>query len=166
MFLLRCTTAQHHQSSVAVKSHSCALATFQIRCDIVYIYIYRIALSKRFTGCGSTSGVSNTNCSEGQIRTYKAAGGPHYDAGATMAVPEPYKKQLLHFISCEMYRELWANHFQPPLRSLKKFVHLLAERFQTSVNKLKNLNVDYMKIPKTHRGPHKMPSEATCRPRV
>jgi len=26
------------------------------------------------------------------------------------------------------------------------------------VNKLKNLNVDYMKIPKTHRGPHKMPS--------
>jgi len=23
-----------------------------------------------------------------------------------MAVPEPYKKQLLHFISCDMHREL------------------------------------------------------------
>jgi len=28
-----------------------------------------------------------------------------------MAVPDPYKKQLSHFIFCEMYRELQANHF-------------------------------------------------------
>jgi len=69
-------------------------------------YIYHIALSKRFTVCMSTSGVSSTNCSEDQIRAYKATGGPHYDADATMAVLEPYKKQLLPFISCEMYREL------------------------------------------------------------
>jgi len=48
---------------------------------------------------------SNTNFSEGQIRTYKLTGEPHCDADATMAVSEPYKKQLLHFISCEMYRE-------------------------------------------------------------
>jgi len=34
------------------------------------------------------------------------------------------------------------------------------------VNKVKNLNVDYMKIPKTHCGKHKMPSGATCGPRV
>jgi len=69
-------------------------------------YIHRIALSKRFPDCVSTSGVSNTNCSEGQIRTYKVTGELHCDADATMAVPEPDKKQLLHFISCEMYREL------------------------------------------------------------
>jgi len=43
--------------------------------------------------------------------TYKATGGPLYDANATMAVPEPYKKEILHFVSCEMYRELQANHF-------------------------------------------------------
>jgi len=28
------------------------------------------------------------------------------------------------------------------------------------VNKLNNLNVDYMKVTKTHRGPHKTPSPA------
>jgi len=49
--------------------------------------------------------------SEGHIRIYKATRGTHYDADATMAVPEPYKKQLLHIISCEMYRQLQANHF-------------------------------------------------------
>jgi len=81
-----------------VKSHSYTLATFQT--------VYRIALSKRFTGCVSASGVSNTNFSEGQIRTYKVTGEPHCDSDATMAVPEPYTNQLLHFISCEMYREL------------------------------------------------------------
>jgi len=29
-------------------------------------------------------------CSEGQMRTYKVTRGSHYDADATMAVPEPY----------------------------------------------------------------------------
>jgi len=91
------------RTTSAVKSHSYALATFQT--------VYRVALSEHFTGCVSTSGVWNTNCSEGQIRTYKVTGEPHCDADATMAVPEPYKEQLLHFISCEMYRELQANHF-------------------------------------------------------
>jgi len=57
------------------------------------------------------SGVSNSNCSVGQIRTYKVTRGPHYDADATMAVPQPYKKQLLHLISCERYCELQANNF-------------------------------------------------------
>jgi len=32
--------------------------------------------------------------------------GPHYDADATIAVAEPYQKQLLHLITCERYREL------------------------------------------------------------
>jgi len=31
---------------------------------------------------------------------------PHYDADATMEVPEPYEKQLLRLISCERCREL------------------------------------------------------------
>lgn len=38
---------------------------------------------------GLTSGVSNSKCSEGQMRTYIVTGGPHYDTD-TMAVPEPY----------------------------------------------------------------------------
>jgi len=50
------------------------------------------------------------NGSEGQMRTYKATREPHYHADATMAVAEPYRKQLLHLISCERYREFWANH--------------------------------------------------------
>ena len=49
--------------------------------------------------------VSNSNCSEDQIRTYKVTRGQYYDAVATMAVPGPCKKQLLHCISCERYRE-------------------------------------------------------------
>jgi len=34
------------------------------------------------------------------------------------------------------------------------------------VNKLNNVSVTYLKIPKKHRGPHKVPSRATCGPRV
>jgi len=34
------------------------------------------------------------------------------------------------------------------------------------VNKLSDVNVNYLKIPKRHRGPHKTPSRATCVPRV
>jgi len=30
------------------------------------------------------------------MRTYEVTRGPHYDADATMAVLEPYLKQLLH----------------------------------------------------------------------
>jgi len=45
------------------------------------------------------------------MRTYEVTRGPHYDADATMMVPEPYYKQLLHHISCERYGELLANHF-------------------------------------------------------
>jgi len=33
-------------------------------------------------------GISNSNCSEGQIRTYRATRGPHCGAYATMAVPK------------------------------------------------------------------------------
>jgi len=40
------------------------------------------------------AGISNLNCYEGQMRTYKVTCGPHYDADATMAVPEPYWKQF------------------------------------------------------------------------
>jgi len=40
------------------------------------------------------------------MRTNKVTQGPRYDADATMAVPEPCQKQLLHLISCERYREL------------------------------------------------------------
>jgi len=31
---------------------------------------------------------------------------------------------------------------------------------------LGNINVNYLKIPKKHRGPHKRPSRVTCGPRV
>jgi len=34
------------------------------------------------------------------------------------------------------------------------------------VNKLNNVNVNYLKIPKKHRVPHKTPSWAICCPRV
>jgi len=38
----------------------------------------------------SRARVSNSNCSEVQMRTYKVSRGPYYDADATMAIPEPY----------------------------------------------------------------------------
>jgi len=118
-FLLLSNRADSLVTSFPSKMRKCAEPPEYLRNEISFLRtcnipnlmscIYRIALSKCFTVCVSTSGVSNTNCSEGLIRTYKATEGPHYDADATMAVLEPYKKQLLHFISCEMYRELWAQ---------------------------------------------------------
>jgi len=34
------------------------------------------------------AGVSNSNCSVGQTGTYKVTRGPHFDAEATIALPE------------------------------------------------------------------------------
>ena len=39
---------------------------------------------------GFRIGDSNSNCSEGQMRTCTVARGPHSDADAKIAVPEPY----------------------------------------------------------------------------
>jgi len=38
----------------------------------------------------SISGIANSNCSEGQMRTYEVTRGPHYDADATVAVLKSY----------------------------------------------------------------------------
>jgi len=38
----------------------------------------------------STSVVSNSNCSLGQMRSYIGTRGPHYDANATIAAVGPY----------------------------------------------------------------------------
>ena len=46
-----------------------------------------------------------------------------------------------------------------------ELVHSLAKHL-TQVNKVNNLNVNYLKTPKTHRGPHKIPSRANCGPRA
>jgi len=34
------------------------------------------------------------------------------------------------------------------------------------MNKLNHINVNYLKIPEKHHGPHKMPLWATCEPLV
>jgi len=57
------------------------------------------------------AGVSNSNCSQRQMRNYKVTWDPLYDevtidVDATMAVHVPYWKQLLHLISCKVYREI------------------------------------------------------------
>jgi len=44
-------------------------------------------------------GISNSNCTEGQIRTYRATRRPHCGAYATMAWPELYTKQLFILFS-------------------------------------------------------------------
>ena len=46
----------------------------------------------------------------------------------------------------------------------KELVHSLAEHFQIPANNLNNVNSNYLKIPKKHCGPHKMPSRTTCGP--
>ena len=43
------------------------------------------------------------------MRTYKITHGRHYRADATMAVPEPYWKQLLYLISCKRFSELYGE---------------------------------------------------------
>jgi len=51
--------------------------------------------------------VLNSNCFVGHMRTYKATRGPHYDANATIAVPE------LNFTSYFLRKVSWiiGNHF-------------------------------------------------------
>jgi len=47
------------------------------------------------------------------MKTYKVTRGPHYDAGATMAVPEPRYLLGTAFISYFLGKVSWviANHF-------------------------------------------------------
>jgi len=45
-----------------------------------------------------------------------------------------------------------------------KETYSLAENFETPVNELNNFDVNYVKMSKKHRGPHKTPSRATCGP--
>jgi len=51
-------------------------------------------------------GISNWNCSVGHIKTFKVTRGPHFDADATMAVPDFTRNSLANRISCERYHEL------------------------------------------------------------
>jgi len=43
---------------------------------------------KHQTDVASIPGVSNSNCTVGHMRTYKVTREPHYDADATVEVPE------------------------------------------------------------------------------
>jgi len=78
----------------------------EIRCEIATAINFKSTATHSQVSNPYKAGVSNSSCSEGQIRSYKVTRGPHYDADATMAVPQPYKKQLSHIISCERYCEL------------------------------------------------------------
>jgi len=72
----------------------------------------RVVGPKLITGSGSSiqPGVSNSNCSEGQMRTYIVTRRLHYDGDGTLAVPEPQQKQLFHLISCKSGRGQYGNH--------------------------------------------------------
>jgi len=48
----------------------------------------------------------------------------------------------------------------------KELVHSLAEHFQIPLNNLNNVIFNYLKIPKKICGQRKMPSRATCGPRL
>jgi len=58
-----------------------------------------------------SAGVSNSNCSEGQMWAHNLTPGPHYETDATMCTRtllftrNSFYKQRSHLISCERYRE-------------------------------------------------------------
>jgi len=58
------------------------------------------------TVAAAVTGVSNSNCSVGHMRTYKVTLGPHYDADATKALLKLPENSFLHLVSCERYHEL------------------------------------------------------------
>jgi len=63
--------------------------TLQFRKVPKTLFVNSLILCNVYTKLATfTPGVSN--CSESQIRTFKATRGPRYDADATMLVPEPY----------------------------------------------------------------------------
>jgi len=112
--------------------------------------------------------VSNSNCSEGQMGSYKVTRGPHHDLTQQWRYLNLSKNSFYILFPAKGFvssgqiisSRLWVCY---------ELVHSLAEHFWTPVNKLhtlKCLNINYMKIPKTYPGPHKMPSRATCGPRV
>ena len=57
----------------------------------------RILICRTYKSLGCIPGVSNSNCSVGQMRTCMVTRGPHYDADETIAVPELTKNSFYIF---------------------------------------------------------------------
>jgi len=79
----------------------------------------------------------------------------HYDADATMAVPEPHRKQLLDLISFERYLDYWQVISSRLYVRLNETCSLaIASRALSNTdNKLNNASINYLKMLKKHRGP-------------
>jgi len=88
----------------------------------------------------SIAGVSNSNRSEGQMKTCKVTRGPHYNTDETIAVRRGTCTVLLtrNSFTCHFLRKVWwvkAKSFLVASTFVyKKRVHSLAKYFQTLVN--------------------------------
>jgi len=90
------------------------------------------------------------NLPEGRIMTTH---GPHYNADATMAGPEPYQLQLLHLNSCERYHMRYRQiNLAISTFVWRELVHSLAEHF--TLNEINMLTWVFIiwKLPKSIAG--------------
>ena len=84
------------------------------------------------------------------MRTDKVTEGPHYDADATMVVPQPYSLLETDITSYFPRKISWVigKLFLAVSTFVKEIDHSLAEHFLKPVNILNNVNANYLKIPK------------------
>jgi len=82
------------------------------------------------------------------MRTYEVTRGPHYYADATMAVPEPWETAFTSYFLRKVSLVMGISFISVSTFVWKELVHSLAEHFQTPVNKLNDVNINYLKIPK------------------
>jgi len=65
------------------------------------------------------------------------------------------------------YLNLTRNSFYilSPAKGIMRYWQIISRRLYIRLQ-VNNFNVNYLKIPRKHRGQHKTPSRATCGPRV
>jgi len=104
------------------------------------------------------------------MRSCKVTRGPHYDywvprydADTKMAVYLNLARNSFYILfpakGIMSYRQIISSRFYV---CLKGTCSLACRSLPTPVNKLNNVNVNCLKIPKKHRGSHKTSSRAAC----
>jgi len=85
----------------------------------------------------------------GHRRAYKVIRGPHYDADATVVVPE-LARNIVYILflvkGIVNYRKIISRRLYVPTNRFlpsKELVHLLTDHFETLANKINNVNISH-----------------------
>ena len=113
-----------------------------------------------------SSGISHLQCSEGQMRTYRVTRGPRLTLTQQWRYLNLARNSFCILFSAKgfvSYMQIVSNRLYVPSKGTCSLAGRVLWNTSESLN---SANVNYLKIPKKHHGPHKMLSRATCCPRV